>query len=185
MTVVIDTSSLMALVRYYLPFDKNDSLKDLFWNKIKRREIIILDKVALESKRIAKGIIITKLNFVSDKKNQIKTDSLLPTASFLNDLENRFCYVSRKNTLNEPEFESRKRAFLESADAKLVLFCLSNKDPMNLEKIILVTEETKADNDLKVFKKLPAICELLEVEHCNLPALLDNYYNLKLSHYLK
>ncbi|HED36889.1 MAG TPA: DUF4411 family protein [Ignavibacteria bacterium] len=185
MTVVIDTSSLMALVRYYLPFDKDDSLKDFFRNKVEHKEIIIIDKVAIESKRNAKGIITTNLSFINEKKNQVKTDLLLPTASFLRDLENRFCYVARKNTLTEPMFENRKKEYLESADAKLILFCLSNKNPLNFEKTILVTEETKTDNDLKVFKKLPVICDLLKIEHCNLPTLLDNHYNLKLSKHLK
>lgn len=185
MTVVIDTSSLMALVRYYLPFDKDNSLKDFFWNKTEHKEIIIIDKVAIESKRNAKGTIATNLNFINEKKNQIKTELLLPTASFLRDLENRFCYVARKNTLTEPMFENRKKEYLESADAKLILFCLSNRNPLNLEKTILVTEETKTDNDLKVFKKIPEICDLLEIEHCNLPTLLDYHYNLKLSKYLK
>ena len=185
MKVVIDTSSLMALVRYYLPFDKDDSLKDFFYNKVNSREIIILDKVAIESKRNSKGVIIKILDFIDEKKNQIKTDLLLPTPSFIRDLENRFCYVSRKSTLNEPEFENRKQQFLESADSKLILFCIPQKDSLNLDQIILVTEETKTDNDLKVFKKLPEICDLLGIEHCNLPTLLNEHYGMKLSNYLK
>lgn len=35
MKVVIDTSSLIALVRYYLPFDKDDTLKIFFKKKLK------------------------------------------------------------------------------------------------------------------------------------------------------
>jgi hypothetical protein len=185
MKVVIDTSSLMALVRYYQPFDKDDSLKDFFRKKVESKEIIILDKVEIESKRNAKGIIIKSLDFLDEKNNQTTTELLLPNASFLRDLENRFCYVARKNTLNEPEFENRKKEFLESADAKLILFCLPSSDQLNLEEVVLVTEETRTDNDLKVFKKLPEICDLLGIEHCNLPTLLDNHYNLKLSKYLK
>ena len=185
MKVVIDTSSLMALVRYYLPFDNENSLKDFFKKKVEDKEIIIIDKVAIESKRTAKGLIVKNLNFLEEKKNQVKTELLLPEPSFLRDLENRLCYVSRKNTLTAVEFENRKQAYLESADAKLILFCLTSKDSLSFEKIIIVTEETKTDNDLKVFKKLPEISELLNIEHCNLPFLLENYYNLRLSKYLK
>lgn len=185
MKVVIDTSSLMALVRYYIPFDKDDSLKNFFKKKIEPKEIIIIDKVAIESKRNAKGIITKSLEFIDDKKNQVKTDILLPEASFLRDLENRLCYVARKNTLNEFEFENRKQAFLEDADAKLLLFCLSNKGGLNLDKFILVTEETRADNDGKLFKKLPELCDLLNIEHCNLPSLLIEHYNINLSKFLK
>lgn len=109
----------------------------------------------------------------------------MPGESLLRDLENRLCYVARKNTLTEVQFENRKKEFLNSADAKLILFCISNKDSLNLEKVILVTEETKTDNDNKVFKKLPDLSDLLNIEHCNLPLLLEKYYNLKLSNFLK
>jgi|ThiBio_inoc_plan_1041526.scaffolds.fasta_scaffold00370_35 hypothetical protein len=34
MTVVIDTSSLLSSVRYYLPFDSEDKLKQLFQTKV-------------------------------------------------------------------------------------------------------------------------------------------------------
>lgn len=185
MKVLIDTSSLMALVRYYIPFDKHDSLKDLFGKKVKNKEIIILDKVAIESKRMAKGFIVKSLEYLEEKKNHTNTESLLPNANFLRDLESRLCYVSRRTILNEVEYENRKKAFLDSADAKLILFCMSNKDPLNLDKTILVTEETRTDNDLKVFKKLPEMCELLGIEHCNLPTLFENHFSLQLSKYLK
>lgn len=66
MKVAIDTSSLLALVRYYLPFEKDDSLKDFFRGKIDKKEIIILDKVALESKRTAKGIVVEQLEFLDN-----------------------------------------------------------------------------------------------------------------------
>jgi hypothetical protein len=185
MKVVIDTSSLMALVRYYIPFDKDDSLKNFFKEKVVSKEIIIIDKVAIEAKRNAKGIITKSLGFLENKKNQLKTDTLLPEASFLRDLENRLCYVARKNTLTDFEFENRKQAWLEDADAKLILFCLSNKGGLNLDKFILVTEETRTDNDGKPFKKLPMMCDLLNIEHCNLPSLLENHYKIKLSKFLK
>lgn len=185
MKVVIDTSSLMALVRYYLPFDKDNSLKDFIQEKVENKEIILIDKVVIEAKRNAKGLIAKNLDFIEEKKNQTKTESLLPEPGFLRDLENRLCYVSRKNTLTETEFENRKQAFLEDADAKLILFCLSNKGKLNLDDLILVTEETKNDNDGKPFKKLPEMCELLNISHCSLPVLLENHYKLKLSNYLK
>lgn len=68
MKVVIDTSSLMALVRYYIPFDKDDSLKNFFKEKVVSKEIIIIDKVAIEAKRNAKGIITKSLEFLENKK---------------------------------------------------------------------------------------------------------------------
>ena len=187
MIVVIDTSSLMALVRYYLPFDNGNALKDFFKKKVENKEIIILDKVANESKYTAKGLIVKSLDFIEDRNNQYKTEFLLPEPSFLRDLENRLCYAARKNTLTSVEFENRKQFFLESADAKLILYCLMSKgeDSLLPEKLLLVTEESKTNNDFKVFKKLPEIAELLSIETCSLPSLFNDFYNLKLSGYLK
>jgi hypothetical protein len=44
MNAIIDTSSLLAFVRYYLPFDKSGTFKKLFQTKFEKGEIIILIK---------------------------------------------------------------------------------------------------------------------------------------------
>lgn len=49
MKVVIDTSSLLSLVRYYLPFDTNKKLYDLIKQEIKNHNIIVIDEVLSES----------------------------------------------------------------------------------------------------------------------------------------
>ena len=45
MRAVIDTTSLVSFVRYYLPFDKADKLKKLLEKKFNSGEMIVLDKV--------------------------------------------------------------------------------------------------------------------------------------------
>ena len=90
---VIDTSSLLSLVRYYLPFDKENILFEFVKSKIESGEFIILDKVFEECKYIAKGVIVKKLNFLSEKKTLFKTDKLLPTKKFSNQVNN-FVYSS-------------------------------------------------------------------------------------------
>jgi hypothetical protein len=45
MKVIIDTNSLLSLVRYYLPFDKDKILYNFIKNKVQSGEIIIIDKV--------------------------------------------------------------------------------------------------------------------------------------------
>ena len=45
MKVVIDTSSLMSLVRYYLPFDKKSILFEAIKTKIANGEILVIDKI--------------------------------------------------------------------------------------------------------------------------------------------
>ena len=67
MKIVIDTNSLLSLVRYYLPFDKNATLLNFFKNKIEEGEIIIIDKVYEQCSYIAKGLVFDKLDFLLNK----------------------------------------------------------------------------------------------------------------------
>jgi len=175
MKVVIDTSSLLSLVRYYLPFDKNKFLLRFFQNKIESGEIIILDKVFEECQYTSRGIVVDTLTFIKDKKNQIKTLELLPTQKFFNQLENQFINGSTRNLLTPVQFEDRKNSFLNSADAKLLLYCLKDRTQSKELKITIVSEETEVSNDNKAFKKLPAICKILEIEIITLPELLRLY----------
>lgn len=189
MKVVIDTSSLIALVRYYLPFDKDDSLKDFIQEKVESKEIIIIDKVHEESKYVAQKIIVIQLDFINTKGNTVKTTDLLPYPKFFNIVNNQLCnhIIKKVKDLTETEYEKQKNEYLDSADGKLILYCLREKNNSTLleDQTILVTEETSTENDNKLFKKLPECCRVLGIENCNLPTLLEKHYNLKLSKYLK
>ncbi len=115
MNVVIDTSSLLSLVRYYLPFDKEDKLKTLIQTKVESGEIIVLDKVAEECGYVAGGIVLQQLDFLADKKNQTKTTDLFPPKAFFNMLDNQFVNSQLKNKLSESEYESQKNKYLNSS----------------------------------------------------------------------
>jgi len=189
MKVVIDTSSLIALVRYYLPFDKDDTLKNFFQKKVETKEIIVIDKVHEESKYVAQKIVVNQLDFINTKGNTVNTTDLLPSPKFYNIVDNQLCnkLIKKMKNLDETEYEKQKFEHLNSADGKLILYCLREKKQNTIltGKIILVTEESSSENDNKLFKKLPACCSVLEIENCNLPNLLENHYNIKLSQYLK
>ena len=73
MKVVIDTSSLLSLVRYYLPFDKDLVLYNFFKSRVESGEIIILDKVYEECKYTAKGLVISSISYLDNKKYRVKT----------------------------------------------------------------------------------------------------------------
>lgn len=180
MRVVFDTSSLLSLVRYYLPFDKNKILFGFIESKVKSGEIIILDKVYEECKYTAKGIVIETLDYLSNKKIRVKTEELLPTQKFFNQLEHQFINGTIKNRLTPSEFENRKNSYLNSADAKLILYGLKNKNEI-LSKLYIVTEETEFSNDNKSFKKLPAICRILDINVLTLPGLLELYEGIDLN----
>jgi len=171
MTETIDTSSLLSLARYYLPFDRNKILFNLIESKIQSKEILVLDKVYNECEYTSKGLVIKSLPYLKSKKNQINTAGLLPTKKFFNQLENQFINGTVKNRLTKVEFEEEKNRFLNSADAKLLLYSLNNKK----EGMVIVSEETAAQNDNKYFKKLPAICKILNLKIKTLPEMLAEY----------
>lgn len=177
MTILIDTSSLLSLVRYYLPFDRDGILFDFFQNKIEEKEIIVIDKVIEECKYTAKGIVLEQLGYLKLKKNHKKTDLILPTKKFFNQLENNFINGSAKNKLTSVQFENRKNDFLESADAKLILCSLAKIR----ENLVIVSEESESTNDNKAFKKLPTICKFLDLEIMTLPELIDKYEGIDLT----
>jgi hypothetical protein len=172
--VVIDTSSLISLVRYYLPFDKNNVLFEFIKAKVLSGEIIVMDKVYDECKYTSQGIVIQKLNYLNDKKLHYKTGDLLPFKKFYNMVENQFINGSVKNILTPVEFENRKNVFLDSADVKILLYGLKFKDTL-LDRPLIISEETETSNDNKSFKKLPAICRIVGLEVKTLPGLLEFY----------
>jgi len=183
MKVVIDTNSLLSLVRYYLPFDKRGVLFQFIKSKIEHGDIIIIDKVLEECTYNSKGLVLQKLPYLTDKtflktaKVPFKTDSLLAPspAKFIRQLENQFVnsIVRRQKKLTDTEFENQKNSFLNDADIKQIILCLNIiKDG---EQVVLVTEETESSNDNKLFKKIPAICKALEIETMTLPELIASY----------
>lgn len=184
MKVVIDTSSILSLVRYYLPFDKKGVLFQFIKSKIKNGEIIIIDKVLEECQYYSKGLILTKLFYLTDKiflkstKTPFLTDSLLVpnTKQFFHQLNNVFVNNVIRKKLTDVEFENQKTSFIESADMKQVILCLKLMD--DGEQAILVTEETESNNDNKLFKKIPAICKELNIETLTLPELLGKYNDI-------
>lgn len=183
MKVVIDTNSLLSLVRYYLPFDKKEVLFQFIKSKIENGDIIIIDKVLDECTYNSQGLVLSKLPYLTDKtflkasKIPFKTDSLLAPspAKFLRQLENQFVnsIVRRQKKLTDTEFENQKNAFLNDADIKQIILCLNLIK--NGEQVVLVTEETESSNDNKLFKKIPAICNELEIETMTLPELIAKY----------
>lgn len=188
MKVVIDTNSLLSLVRYYLPFDHTGVLFQFIKKKIENGEIIIIDKVLEECNYISKGIVISKLGYLSDTSFQksfkvpFKTDSLLAPAptKLIRLVESQFVntIVRKLKKLTDTEFENKKNAFLESADMKQIILCLNlQKDG---KKVVLVSEETERSNDNKLFKKIPAICKILDIETMTLPELLGQFKGIEI-----
>ncbi len=181
MKVVIDTSSLLSLVRYYLPFDKQKVLFEIIKAKIADGEIVIIDKIIDECEYTSKGIVLTTLSFLKDKtfnkshKLPLNTEFILPPAPvrFYRMVDNNFVVSVQKARLNETQYDSQKNDFMNSADMKLILTSLNFKKDFPTEEVFLITEETEVSNDNKLFKKIPAICLQLDIQTINLQQLIE------------
>lgn len=130
-----------------------------------------MDKVFEECQYTSRGIVVQALDYLKEKKNQLKTTDLLPNIKFFNQLENQFINGAIRNRLSSVQFEKMKNEYLESADAKLLFFSLKNSK--STDKLFIVSEETEVANDNKAFKKLPAICKILQLEIITLPKLFE------------
>ena len=183
MKAVIDTSSWISLVRYYLPFDKDGKLFNFFRDKLASGEFIMIDEVEKECGYMAGGLVMQKLDFLSDKdylkehKPVRNTSTLVPPnpVKFFNQVEANFVIASQRRRLDDVQFENQKNQFLGSADAKLVIFCLDHLKQSPLDPIVLVTEESESANDGKLFQRIPTICRQLDITVKTLPQMLSEY----------
>ena len=184
MKVVIDTNSLLSLVRYYLPFDEHSVLFNFIKTKIQTGEIVVIDKVLEQCRYIAKGLVIEKLDFLADPmflnsaKQPYNTTTLLAPspAKFIRMLENQFVVSVQRRKLTDIEFETLKNDHLNDADIKQIILCMHFLDAK--EDTVLVTEETVDSNDSKLFKKIPAMCRELKIRTMTLPELIKQYEEL-------
>ena len=121
MKVVIDTSSLLALVRYYSRFDTNKKMYDFIRSEIESGRLIVIDEVLNECIRIGKGVVVKTLDYLVDKAFQkqckipIKTSRLVAPSpkKFLNQVDNNFRAPGAKK-LDEVTYQIRKSEYLNS-----------------------------------------------------------------------
>ena len=149
---------------------------DFFAGKHTAGELIIIDKVALECMRIAKGVVVEQFPFVTIKRLQVKSDTLIPSNKFYNMLESNFCRPIYRKKLEPEEYESRKASFLASADCGILLYA-DQISRENRDDVIVVTEETRNENDDKLYRKIPVICDFLDIKVTTIPGLLKEYYS--------
>lgn len=179
MIAVIDCNSLLSLARYYLPNDKKNKLYEFLKRKIVAGEILVIDKILNEAKFNSKGLAVKKLDFLDDKlfcrQNHVgeKTDDLIPVAheKFYRMVDDNFSVKSQTQKLTEAQYNVIKNEYLNSADCKLIVKALNLKK--SGEEVVIVTEETMFSNDKKLFKKIPAICKILEIKAVNIQEFIE------------
>lgn len=181
--IIVDTSSLLALVRYYLPFDPQNKLYNFMKSQFESGSLQVIDAVFEELKYTSQGLILNTLKFLNEAENSkqiINTEEILPPHKFYNMLNNNFKTPIAKK-LDEAEFEIQKQNFLKGVDGKMIVYAIYLKHQNNIslikemEDTVIITEETKMSNDRKFFKKIPAICQELNIKTMHLPQLLQQY----------
>lgn len=173
MRFIIDTSTWVSLVRYYKPFDDSLTIYNFFKQKLTSGEFLLIDGVSSECKFVSKRIVSKELDFISDKNFICKTNELLPTPKYFRLLDNQFCNQHQKRKLTKTEIEESISEFLKSADSKIIMKAIEISK--SLEGIVVVTEESNSDNDNKLFKKIPLMCQIINIECIGLPKLMKKY----------
>lgn len=160
---IIDTSSLIAIARYYLPIKDEVKLLHFIESKFRSGELILLSSIHLEASRTQKGIALELMKFLNDNDLRLNDSDFVPPApqKFSNQLDNNFCIPLQKKKLDPEAYAQQKAAYMSTGDAKLLLYALNNME----KEPVVITEETMLSNDRKLFKKLPAICEILSIKH--------------------
>lgn len=171
MTALIDTSSLLAFCRYYLPLDTSYWEKWL-QNQLEEGNLKLLDTVKSECKRVSGGLVIKKMAWFGEYKNTENTTGLIAPnpVKFNKRINDHFTRQQEKRRLTAEEFEALKRTWLSNADAHLIIKALQLKGKS--EDMCIITEESGTENDEKLFKKIPAIARMLDIEVHSLPEYL-------------
>lgn len=166
MTGIIDTSSLVAIARYYLPIKDESRLLRFIESKFRSGELIMLSTIHREASRTQKGIALELMNFLNDHKLRVNDSDLTPPSPirFSNQLDNNLCVPLQKKRLSAEAYAVQKDQYMSTGDARMVLYALNNLDI----KPVIITEETPLSNDGKLFKKLPAICDFLDISHMSI-----------------
>lgn len=160
---IIDTSSLVAIARYYLPIKDEVKLLRFIESKFRSGELILLSSIHVEASRTQKGIALELMKFLNDNELRFNNSDLTPPAprKFSNQLDNNFCVTLQKKKLSSEAYSLQKDQYMSTRDAKMLLYALNNID----KEPVIITEETMLSNDGKLFKKLPAICDILDIKH--------------------
>ena len=165
---LIDTSSLSILARYFHEFDENKILYEFIKNKFLEKKFILLKSVEDQCKRQSQGMIMKVYKFLTEE-NKIQKHANLPILDQRthNKIDNSWVVIPQKNKLRE-EYQTHKRKFIEDADCQLILYAKEHG-------YIIITEESEATNDNKLYKKIPIICKQEEIECTNIVELLKGF----------
>lgn len=171
---LFDTSSLLNFVKYYLPFDEDSKLKEFLLQGFNENRFLLLSEVKIECERVSSGLIFNELAELKKIKPLKQAD--IVNSKWHNLIDNNFSIKGMKSKLNQNEYEQQKSNFIKSADFALIFYASNNQNKRNPT---IITEETINSNDNKIFKKIPAICEMQSIKCISLPQFLKKQISVK------
>lgn len=161
--MIIDTCSLVSLAKQYLPLDNVNCIEPFVTTEIKEGRLIILDSIQEECKYVSGGIVMEKFPVLKDNSFVINTEKIVPRSprTFFNKLDNNYCVSLIKKTLTTDQYERQKIDFLSTGDGRMILYI---NNMVQEKSITVITEESRSQNDAKLFKKLPLILDQMDVK---------------------
>ncbi len=176
MRTIVDTSSLVRMAQYYHPFDSSKVIDNFLRTEMQNGSIIVLDKVYEEIKYTSHGIAFNSFSCLKDKKLIRATSGLMPTSKFYNMLDNNFVDRSIKKLKlenDENKYQNERQVYLEGADCKMIVYAMNENN--EIDPIQILTEESSTQNDGKLFKKIPIICQQINIPTINLVEYLKQH----------
>lgn len=167
MKTIVDTSSLVRMAQSYWPFDHTGALEAFLRSELERGELLLIDAVAAECKYVSQGIALDTFNCLQNKAWQISTVNLQPPQKFYRMLDNNFVdQVYKKTKLQGDEvlYQNAREEYLRSTDCRIVVYAMCE---LAREPIQVLTEESANQNDGKLFRKIPFICQQLGIPTLN------------------
>jgi hypothetical protein len=125
---VIDTSSLVAIARYYLSIKDEIELLQFLESKFRSGKLVMLSTIYDEASKVQQGISLELMKFLKEKEFQVDDSMLLPPAPqrFNNQVDNNFCIPPLKKRLIEKVSENayiqQKEKFMQSGDIRMILY---------------------------------------------------------------
>lgn len=184
MIALIDTNSLLAFVRYFLPFDADGKMLQAIQNQVGNGKLCLIDAVRDQAKYVSGRAVSKGLPFLFEREAPVAdTSALIADTKFIKRLKSDLHDhdIRRRHKMSDTELDREVNDYLKEADCKLLLYARHWIQQNPDSQVCIVTEETAYANDGKLFKKIPAMCSLLGIDSCNLPAYLARHFELSLS----
>ena len=172
---LIDTSSIISLFRYYDPLNGNGLLRQHIEEQFNSRRWLILKRVGKELQKFKTMNNASKVRFIDQYRFLYAINQDNPEPNVDKSMHRRIDQkwvsdsgMQRLSTMGknpQTAYPFAKMEYIEGADFQLIMRARDSGET-------IVSEEQPRSNDGKLFKKIPAICGIENIQCMTLPELL-------------